>query len=241
MILILSDIHGNLEALKAVLYREDMENISGIILLGDLIDYGPRSNEVIELLVKELPKKKILVNLWGNHEKAILAKRFTGFSSQKGSASAQYTASILNCESKDYLENLESCGRKEFMLGTKKCLAVHGSLEDTFWTSIFPEHTHGNYREYDYVFSGHSHYPHCFDVFYENENSEYRNKKRVLFLNPGSVGQPRDHNPYACYALMDLETEEIQLKRAPYDVEEEIKYFSDQVDAFYKIRLKKGI
>ena len=68
LILILSDIHGNLEALKAALYAEDLTKISGIILLGDLIDYGPHSNEVIRLLKAELPEEKILINLCGNHE-----------------------------------------------------------------------------------------------------------------------------------------------------------------------------
>lgn len=241
MILILSDIHGNLEALKAVLYREDLKKISGIILLGDLIDYGPYSNEVIQLLMDELPEKKILINLWGNHENAILTEAFTGFSSQRGVESAKYTSSILNRSSRNYLEKLEMSGIKTFKLGTKKCLAVHGSLDDPFWTSIFPENVHGNYKEYDYVFSGHSHYPHCFDVFYEIENPAYRNKKRVLFLNPGSVGQPRDHSPYASYALMDLETEEVRLKKVSYDVNKTIKHFSDRVDDFYKIRLKRGI
>lgn len=241
MILILSDIHGNLEALKAVLYKEDLTNVSGIILLGDLIDYGPHSNEVIQLLMDELPEEKILINLWGNHENAILTETFAGFSSQRGIESAKYTSSILNCKSRDYLEKLEPSGIKPFRLGVKKCLAVHGSLDNTLWTSIFPENIHGNYKEYDYVFSGHSHYPHCFDVFYENEDPAYRNKKRVLFLNPGSVGQPRDHSPYASYALMDLKTEEVQLKKVPYDVKKTIKHFSDQVDEFYKTRLKRGI
>ncbi len=241
LILILSDIHGNLEALKAVLYAEDLTKISGIILLGDLIDYGPHSNEVIQLLMDGLPEEKILINLCGNHENAILTEMFSKFSSQRGSESAKYTSSILSRESRDYLERLEPSGMKEFVMGGKKCLAVHGSLDNAFWTSIFPGDIHGDYKEYDYVFSGHSHYPHCFEVFYESEDPAYRNKKRVLFLNPGSVGQPRDHNPYASYALMDLKTEEVRLKRAPYDVEKEIRHFPDQVDSFYKSRLKRGI
>lgn len=241
MILVLSDIHGNLEALQTVLHKEDLTKISGIILLGDLIDYGPHSNEVIQLLMEEFPKEKVLINLWGNHENAILTETFTVFSSQRGNESAKYTASILNSKSKDYLKKLEPSGMKEFALGRKKCLAVHGSLKNVFWTSIFPENINGNYRKYDYVFSGHSHCPHCFEVFYKNKDSAYRNKKRVLFLNPGSVGQPRDHNPYASYALISPETEEVRLKRIPYDVEKEIKCFSNQVNVFYQLRLKKGI
>lgn len=239
-ILILSDIHGNLEALKAVLKNEDVMGLFGIILLGDMIDYGPRSNEVVQML-KMLPKEKILVNLWGNHEKAILTENFEGFSSQRGIESAMYTQSILDETSRNYLNKLESSGKQEFQIGKKKCLAIHGSLFDVFWKSIRPENVYGDYRNYDYVFSGHSHCSHCFDMFYDNENAAYRNKKRVMFINPGSVGQPRNHNPDASYAQMDVETEEISLKRVAYDVEEEQRYFSDRIDHFYKLRLEKGI
>lgn len=239
-LLVLSDIHGNLEALKAVLNRENITEISNILLLGDIIDYGPHSNEVVQML-SMLPKEKLLINLWGNHEQAVLTEDFGHFSSQRGVKSAKYTSSILNENSRKYLEGLERSGIREFTLGTKHCLAVHGSLENVFWKSIFPENLHGDYKAYHYVFSGHSHCPHCFEVFYDDENTAYRNKKKVLFINPGSVGQPRDHNPYASYALMDMETEEILLKRAVYDVKKEQAYFSKQTDVFYKMRLERGV
>ena len=70
-ILIMSDIHGNLSALNKIWKTEKIEEFEGIVLLGDLIDYGPHSNEVVEKL-KNLPKHKILVNIWGNHEKAVV-------------------------------------------------------------------------------------------------------------------------------------------------------------------------
>ena len=66
---ILSDIHGNLFALREV--ANDFEDIDYIILLGDLIDYGMQSNEVVEY-IKENFSSKIICNIWGNHEKAIL-------------------------------------------------------------------------------------------------------------------------------------------------------------------------
>ena len=70
---VLSDIHGNLFALKEVVKDLDNYNIKSIILLGDLIDYGMQSNEVIDFIVNNL-SDKIICNIWGNHEKAILTK-----------------------------------------------------------------------------------------------------------------------------------------------------------------------
>lgn len=82
-ILIMSDIHGNLSALNKIWETEKIEEFEGIVLLGDLIDYGPHSNEVVEKL-KNLPKHKILVNIWGNHEKAVVDGDDSRFSSERG-------------------------------------------------------------------------------------------------------------------------------------------------------------
>ena len=87
------------------------------------------------------------------------------------------------------------------------------------------------------------HSPHQQDVeqFFSSNNTEYRNKKRTIFINPGSVGQPRNHNPYAQYGILDLTTGNYEHRSVWYDVEEEQKLFSDSVDSFYKTRLTLGI
>ena len=82
-ILIMSDIHGNLSALNKIWETEKIEEFEGIVLLGDLIDYGPHSNEVVEKL-KNLPKHKILVNIWGNHEKASWMETIRDFPANVG-------------------------------------------------------------------------------------------------------------------------------------------------------------
>ena len=71
---------------------------------------------------------------------------------------------------------------------------------------------------------------------------EYRNKKRTIFLNPGSVGQPRNHNPRAQYLFVDTEKEIFHFNSVEYDVEyEQSLYEGANIDNFYKIRLKNGI
>ena len=115
MIAILSDIHGNFHALNAVINDLKFQQVEEIILLGDLIDYGQQSNEVIEFIGKlSVP---IICNLWGNHEDAVLRKNFTKFSSERGKNSAKYTSNILTDKTKDYLnKNCIKSGIKEFEL-----------------------------------------------------------------------------------------------------------------------------
>ena len=238
---ILSDIHGNLFALNEVCNDINNHEIDSIILVGDLIDYGMQSNEVIEF-IKERFSSKIICNIWGNHEKAILTKEFNHFSSSRGVESAKFTDSILTDDSKDYLSNeLIHDGRFEFELDGKKVLAVHGSLNDYYWKAIFPDNLNGDYIDYEIVLSGHSHYPHVFQKFYEFENPDFRNKKSVLFINPGSVGQPRNHNPNAQYAILDTDSMGVDLRYIEYPKDKAMALYDGSIDEFYKKRLENGI
>lgn len=238
---ILSDIHGNLHALDAVIDDLNNNTVDKLIFLGDLIDYGMQSNEVVSY-IKENFSDKIICNIWGNHERAILTGDFNFFSSERGVESAKFTESQLSDDSKDYLNNkLVNEGKYEFNLDDNNVLAVHGSLNDYFWKAIFPDNVNGDYSDYDIVLSGHSHYPHVFQKFYEVDNPDMRNKKSVLFINPGSVGQPRNHNPNAQYAILDTELMSVDLKSVKYPVKEAMDLFDGNIDEFYQKRLEKGI
>lgn len=240
LLAIMSDIHGNLNACMNSIESLKTKDIDALILLGDLIDYGMRSNEVIEL-IKELPYP-VLCNIRGNHEQAVITGDFAKFSSERGRRCAQYTKSILSQDTLQYImETMSDSGMYEFEYQGKKCLAVHGSLADIYWKSISPGQDLSAYQKYDYVFSGHSHLPHFFEVFFEADNPEYRNKRRAVFINPGSVGQPRNHNPMAQFAILNTETETIIFEKIAYDVTEEQKAYSGQVDDFYRKRLEIGV
>lgn len=239
-ILILSDIHANLTALNKVLDNADISAVDNVVLLGDIIDYGPRSNEVVERL-RELDPEKIIVNIWGNHEQAVAEDHYERFSSERGKKCAKHTRSGLSERSFAYIRNMNRLGCQEFYISGKHCLAVHGSLEDVFWKSIDFACLDEAYAKYDYVFCGHSHIQFCVEKFYEGNSAEYRNKKKTVFLNPGSVGQPRNHNPNANYAVLDIESGTVTMHSLEYDYKAEMKLFSDQVDKFYRERLAKGI
>ncbi len=239
-VLILSDIHGNLNALTAVL--DDVKNykVDACILLGDIIDYGMHSNEVIKI-IKEL-KYPVICNIRGNHEDSIINENYDRFSSDRGRESALHTRNCLNKSSWYYLNNVMSdVGKTEFTIDGKRCLAVHGSLKDVFWKSIEVNDDFANYSSYDYVFSGHSHLPHYFEKYFTVNDIAKRNKKKVIFINPGSVGQPRNLNSCAQYALFDTEIEELTLRKTRYNIIAEQQSFDDSVDEFYKSRLTEGI
>ena len=239
-LLILSDIHANISALNAVLNDVKTYNIDKIILLGDHIDYCMRPNETIEIL-KNLPGKAD-VNIWGNHEKAIFDEQLERFSSDRGRDFSRYTSNILNENSKNYLLNdMFTQGYSEKTYNEKYFLFIHGSLEDVFWKSISYESANENYLKYDFVVSGHSHRPNYFEKYFSFNNADTRGKKRVVFINPGSVGQPRNHNPRACYAIIDTITESVHLNSTDYDIKAEQSLYVPEIDEFYKTRLEKGI
>lgn len=238
---VISDIHGNLYALEKIMEDMNSFSVDGVILLGDLIDYGMQSNETIEYIQHFFPYK-IVCNIWGNHEQAVMHSDFTGFSSKRGAESAMNTALRLTDRTRQYLNMMpDHKGIREFVLEGLKCLAVHGSAEDPFWKAIAPDDVRGDYTKYDFVFSGHSHYPHIFTKFYDADDLKMRNRHAVTFINPGSAGQPRNHNPCAQYMILDILQKNIYMRSVPYDVEAAMSLFDGSVDWFYRDRLKNGI
>ena len=240
-LLILSDVHGNLTALEAVLADVQARfSPDALALLGDLIDYGPRSDAVLSR-IQQIPLP-LCCNLWGNHEQAIMTETYTRFSSERGAVSAKYTRSQLSAESLAYLRQMPGkTGRTEFMYAGLKMLAVHAGPEDPFWKAASPAAIPADCQAFDYVLSGHNHCAHAFPFFYPAEDPEMRNRRRTFFLNPGSVGQPRNHDPRAQYAVLDTERG-VSLCAVPYDIAAEQRlYNTDATDPFYRDRLTKGV
>ncbi len=241
-IAILSDIHANLNALNSVL--EDMRKshpVDAYVLLGDIVNYGMRPNETI--LQLEQLDKTILGNIWGNHECALVDDaQLPHFATDRGRNALTYMRNILSEHSKQYMEQMTKEGYAELEIDGKKILLVHGNMKDVYWGKMTDAEQHDEcYKKYDYVLHGHSHVPQYNEVFYADENSELRNKKKTVFINPGSVGQPRNYNPRAQYAIWNTETGECQLLSVAYDIAYEQSLFPKEINPFYKQRLNKGI
>ena len=97
------------------------------------------------------------------------------------------------------------------------------------------------YFAFDYVFSGHSHIPHFFEKYFPANNIQSRNQKKTIFINPGSVGQPRNLNCMAQYVVIDTDTEQVHFNKQAYDMKKEMALFTDEVDVFYRNRLMFGV
>ena len=241
-LILFSDIHANVTAFKAVL--ENIKNLGhgdAIAILGDLVNYGPRPNEVIDM-VKSITLP-VIVNLWGNHEYSIFGGSLDRFATDRGRAVLKYTNAILTTESKDYLDSIMNHdGFEKHTIDNRSFLFMHGNLDDPYWGKFgIDKMDDERFAKYNYVISGHSHIPHYVEYFFPSDNKEYRNKKRTVFINPGSVGQPRNHNPYAQYGILDTQSGNYEHRSVWYDVEKEQALFDDRVDVFYKDRIKLGV
>ncbi len=203
-IAVISDIHSNLEALQEVLFRiEGME----VYCLGDVVGYGANPNEVVEAL----QEKKVLT-VMGNHDHAAVTGE-TGMFSARAAMAAKWTAKVLTAPNLAYLRSLPK--ERRLRLGDTKGYVTHGSPDDTLWEYVDPR-THqqlfGHYLErlrVRFVGLGHTHVPFVSDG------------AGGIVFNPGSVGQPRDGDRRASYAVVSVARAAVKVDnfRVEYDYE----------------------
>jgi len=201
---VFSDVHANLEALEAVLGEtRGLERYC----LGDLVDYGANPNEVIDRLQKAGVK-----GIRGNHDDAAVTGNTSPFNA-KAAISSQWSRKNLTGENMSYLDGLSLDLRAEF--DGQECYFAHGSPDDRLWEYVDPS-THsdmfGHYLDklkVRLIGLGHTHIPYV-----------WKEGGRVVF-NPGSVGQPRDGDWRASYALVTVDDQgiRVEVKRVEYDVE----------------------
>ncbi|MDD4859669.1 MAG: metallophosphoesterase family protein [Dehalococcoidales bacterium] len=216
---ILADIHANLEAFTAVLTDiEKRGDVAEIWCLGDIVDYGPDPHACLQLL-----RAANHVCVAGNHDWAAIGKVSMQSFNDDAITSCQWTAQKLTPEDKDFLMNLPATIQKEnFTL-------AHGSPRDPISEYIlYPPTAAENFNHFTtpYCLVGHSHLPGIFkqvgsatnySIFLSNIGLVIG--KNRLIINPGSVGQPRDGDPQASYAIFDSEAKMMRLYRVPYDIE----------------------
>jgi len=219
---IIADIHSNREALDSVLARIDQEGVDAILNLGDLVGYNASPNECLELL-----QGRNVWNLAGNHDLALFdPERAQNFNI------IAYEA-LMWCRQQvrpEFLEFLQGLPLLRKLPGS--FLACHGTPAnpDTYIAYHFQGkrvlkdlYTHSGLRV---CFFGHTHRR---ALWYRDIRGKVAlrpispatmqlSPEEHYLINPGSVGQPRDGNPEAAYAIFDDEEFSIQFKSAPYDV-----------------------
>lgn len=248
---IISDIHGNLEALEAVLTDIQQHGVTSIICLGDLVGYGPDPIACVRHAMKWD------VVLMGNHDHAVISK-----SDLPGWVTSKNAKRIIFRVRRDIeVQGLESTVGKFLRERpkshvTRDALYVHGTARDPIYEYLFPEDVY-NWRKMKAIskdfkglcFCGNTHIPGVFipdeeEVwsYYEPDEDapEFEVGFPKMICNVGSVGQPRDGDWRPSYVLFDGET--IKFRRVEYDIETTIRKIrdDDDYDDMMGDRLGKG-
>ena len=224
-IAVISDIHSNLVALEAVMDSIRSEGVDQVVCLGDVVGYGARPNECVEVIrSNEIPC------ILGNHDEAAIGLGDINYFNQWAREAILWTSVNLNEKSREFLMGLKLTYEIEDIL------FVHASpYEPKAWHYIFSEYearlSFSSFKQ-RVCFIGHTHIPAVF--------SEPDGRRRII--NVGSVGQPRDHDPKACWELYEIDPENSKLVRVEYDVEQSSsQIISGGLPGFLADRLKSGI
>lgn len=202
----ISDIHSNLDAFRRVI--ASLPPHDSLLFLGDLVGYGPQPNEVVE----QLQQLKPATVLMGNHDYAVATGDTSGFSPHAEIA-VEWTRQHIRPENLAYLSSLHSSTRIE--LSNTRLALFHGSPRDPLSEYIFPGIPDLLARRViqsagaSLVLLGHTHMPMVYSLQGE------------MLANPGSVGQPRDGDPRAAFAILTLSEGKLsfEIKRVGYDVD----------------------
>lgn len=213
---VLSDVHSNLEAFKVVLTDVEQKRIEDIVFLGDAVGYGPDPNECIELLVERC--KTLLA---GNHDWGVLGLTDITYFNEYARYAIEWTRSMLAEKNSNILRSFPVKEESR----NDDILFVHSTPREpeewhyllTLWDAEI------NFRYFDnkFCFLGHSHYPFIIEKLPSEELITYKETARIkksarYIINAGSVGQPRDGDPRACYAIIG--DEKVEIVRIPYDI-----------------------
>jgi predicted phosphodiesterase len=256
MLAVISDIHSNVRALKAVLADIANRGAKQVICLGDVIGYGPEPRECLDLVMAYAS-----VTLMGNHDYAVL------YEPVKFNTSAESACFWTRQKLEDEPDAQKRAARWDFLgklqvkhvvdgseYGMGEMAFLHGSPRRPINEYVFPDDIYNNpakiqgfFDRFSHLcFVGHTHVPGVFTQapdFYspdELEDAFEVDSNRKALINVGSVGQPRDRDNRACYVI--VEDGAVRFVRVEYDVESVVKevYAIPELDDYLGTRLKEG-
>ncbi len=213
---IISDVHANLEALQAVLKRAQSVGADKVVCLGDIVGYGANPNECVEVV-----KERAHLVLCGNHDHAAVGETGIEYFNSYARAAILWTTGVLKPETSAFLKGLP------FTASIDGAFLVHATpSEPTAWNYVFEVnealHEFANFDE-KVCFIGHSH----FALYFTKEDDSCRVSMPKTFtldegskyiVNVGSVGQPRDGLPTACFVTYELPSGTVQYHRVEYNL-----------------------
>jgi predicted phosphodiesterase len=215
-IAVLSDIHGNLPALEAVL--ANLRPYDEIWQLGDIVGYGPQPNDVVARLAAEKAH-----GVRGNHDAAAIGELETDSFNEDARAALEWTVRELTATTKAWLAGLPArLERESFTL-------VHGSPRDPTWEYVYSQSiARANMARFGtaHCLVGHTHVPLVYrqngsrvEPMLPDDGTTLNLDDRRTIVNPGSVGQPRDGDRRACAMLLDTEQMSLEWRRVDYPIE----------------------
>jgi predicted phosphodiesterase len=211
-IAVISDIHGNLEALQVVLQYLRENSIDQIYCLGDIVGYGANPNECLELVAQSCS-----IVVMGNHDHAAIGQTSVNYFNDYAKLSTYWTFGVLSAASRNFISSLD------FTWQDDKILLVHATpANPPLWHYVLTEQDAREEFEAfkpKVCFIGHSHFP---VIFSKNEGllkvqKFVLNEQDKYIINVGSVGQPRDGNSKTCFCVYNSDTHQLEYIRLSYD------------------------
>ena len=237
---VISDIHGNLEALLVAIEARSREKVDRVLCPGDVVGYGADPSECIKRTRALDP-----VIVCGNHDAAAAGLKDTKNFNESARKAVMWTQGNLSPEDGAFLKDLS------FVYKDKHATMVHGTLQEpeAFHYMLDGNEANLTFRlmETRVCFVGHSHAPGVF--LHKDKKITYSCKEKIKIskdekavINAGSVGQPRDGDPRLCYVIYDTDKGLIEFKRLPYDVKEaQKKILKAGLPVFLADRLNGGV
>jgi predicted phosphodiesterase len=235
---IVSDIHANFDAFEVVLADIDKSSIDRTVCLGDVVGYGAQPRECIAVL-----RERNILTIAGNHDYAAIGKTNINYFNPFAKEATLWTRKVCSEEDRAWLQSLSLV---EYL---DDLTMVHGTLYQPdlfdYILTTYDAYLSLQLLDAPVCFLGHSHVPINFiwdEIISFNYDREIQMKQGVkMLVNVGSVGQPRDENPRAAYAVYDTELKRIEIRRLDYDVEAAAKKIRDAgLPAALGERLKVG-
>jgi predicted phosphodiesterase len=239
---IISDIHGNVDALREVLADIDGRDIDAIICLGDIVGYYADPEACVELV-----KEHVTYAVAGNHDYAAIGRinhrNFTLYAYM----AMEWTIKNLSDASREFLGGLP------VKIGMDGMFFTHSSPcnPQDFGQYVFPDSDEAIFEAFSNLvhrvnFIGHTHWPSIMlqdddRIILHGDDQIEVNENHYYLINVGSVGQPRNFDPRACYAVYDTERQIISLERVKYDFSvTQKKVLKNDLPPFLAARLAKG-
>ncbi|GBD98901.1 phosphodiesterase [bacterium BMS3Abin07] len=237
---VISDVHSNLEALTAVLSEISKKNIRKIFFLGDAVGYGSDPEECVKLLKKSCENPCL-----GNHDQAIFDTSCLDYFNEYARNAILWTVKNISDDCIEYLKSMKII----YKLKRENICTVHSSpREPDKWSYLLTlKDIEQGFQYFDekICFVGHSHMPFIAErspagsIELRRENPAMCSASRYI-VNAGSVGQPRDGDPRACYIA--VANDSIEIVRVKYDIEKtQQKMLKAELPSFLIERLSKGI